>query len=53
MISLLKRFLRWLGFTRAGSGPESPRDPYARKPVPVRSGPKNRSGAVALAEPDE
>lgn len=53
MTILLKRILRWLGFTVSGSEPESPRDPYARKPAPVRSGPKNRSGAVAVAEPDD
>lgn len=53
MKSLLKRILRWLGFTVSGSGPESPRDPYARTPAPVRTGPKNRSGAVAVAEPED
>jgi len=56
---LLRRLLQWLGFDgRPGwSGgharPGSPRDPFAGKPVPVRRGPKNRSGAVAVAEPDE
>ena len=53
MNALLTRILRWLGFTTPGSRPDSPRDPYAKKPAPVRSGPKNRSGAVAVAEPDE
>lgn len=53
MTTLLTRIFRWLGFTASRSGPEPPRDPYARKPAPVRSGPKNRSGAVAVAEPDE
>ena len=61
------RFLRWLGLIAQpgghpgwlgliagpGSDPGSPRDPYSRKPAPVRTGPKNRSGAVAVAEPDE
>ena len=54
MGGLLQRILRWLGIG-IGPGPEpgSPRDPYARKPAPVRSGPKSRSGAVAVVEPDE
>jgi hypothetical protein len=63
----LQRILRWLmalansssSMTTLGigigPGPDfgSPRDPYSRKPAPVRSGPKSRSGAVAVAEPDE
>lgn len=55
MGALLRRFLRWLGF----GGDSEPtadgeaRDPYSRKPAPVRSGPKTRSGAVAVAEPDD
>ena len=32
--------------------PQSPEDPYAYRPVYVRSGPKGRSGA-AVAEPEE
>jgi len=28
-------------------------DPFARVPSPKKRGPQNRSGAVALAEPDE
>ena len=65
MNSLLKRFLRWLTdwprpgrfglglMAEPGGDPGSPRDPYSRKPAPVRTGPKSRSGAVAVAEPDE
>jgi hypothetical protein len=37
-------------------GPEPPdegRDPYAGRPVPRRPPPGHRSGAVAVAEPDE
>jgi hypothetical protein len=30
-----------------------PVDPYADRLVPVRRGPKGRSGAAAVAEPDE
>jgi hypothetical protein len=33
--------------------PERPRDPYAGSLVPNRRGPKDRSSAVALAEPDD
>ena len=33
--------------------PGWPYDPYAWKPVPRRPPPKSRSGAVAVAEPDE
>jgi len=52
--NLLRTVLRWLGL---GVEPDrdsgAPSDPYSRKPAPVRSGPKSRSGAVAVAEPDE
>ena len=54
MSSLFRRFLRWLGLIAEPGGDSGiPRDPYSRKPAPVRSGPKSRSGAVAVAEPDE
>jgi hypothetical protein len=44
----LKDFLRRL---RRQNPP--PVDPYADRLVPVRRGPKGRSGAAAVAEPDE
>jgi hypothetical protein len=56
---LWRRLLQWFGFggrpgwSGRGPRPGSPRDPFAGKLAPVRSGPKNRSGAVAVAEPDE
>ena len=53
MRSLVLRILRWLGLDGPGREPGVSQDPYARKPVPLRSGPKDRSGAVAVAEPDE
>ena len=65
MSNLLTRIFRWLINKRARSltllglisepGADSgfPRDPYSRKPAPVRRGPKTRSGAAAVAEPDE
>ena len=33
--------------------PSPPGDPYAWKPVPRTSPPRGRSGAVAVAEPDD
>jgi hypothetical protein len=33
--------------------PLSPGDPYADRMAPVRRGPKGRSGAAAVAEPEE
>lgn len=44
--SILSALRRWL---RRG---RDPRDPWARVRVPLRKGPKDRSGAVALREPD-
>jgi hypothetical protein len=45
------RFVRNLFKPREPS--ESVEDPLAGVPSPKRRGPPNRSGAVALAEPDE
>jgi hypothetical protein len=45
-MSILRKLLRWLRFGR------DPRDPWSRVREPVRKGPKDRSGAVALREPD-
>ena len=53
MRSLFRRILRWLGLAGPDRGPGLPGDPYSRRPAPVRSGPKVRSGAAAVAEPDE
>ena len=50
MTQLFKRILRWLGLL---GGPHPPADPYARKPAPLVPRPKGRSGAVAVAEPEE
>jgi hypothetical protein len=33
--------------------PELPGDPYAYRMAPVRRGPKGKSGAAAVAEPEE
>jgi|307.fasta_scaffold75963_2 hypothetical protein len=45
---LLDRMLRWWK-----PEPESAGDPYAHRMAPVRRGPKGRSGAAAVAEPEE
>ena len=45
-----------LSLMRSGNGPASPGapgDPYAWKPSPLRPRPDRRSGAVAVAEPDD
>jgi len=33
--------------------PDFPADPFANRTAPVRRGPKGRSGAAAVAEPEE
>jgi hypothetical protein len=33
--------------------PQLPGDPYADRTAPLRRGPKSRSGAAAVAEPEE
>ena len=51
VMRVLKRLLRWLvTFFGPGGGTL---DPFAHKPAPVRKGPYTRSGAVAVAEPDD
>ena len=40
-------------FGFGGRRPGNERDPYAWRPVPRKPQPKSRSGAVAVAEPDE
>ncbi|PYR22372.1 MAG: hypothetical protein DMF94_04925 [Acidobacteria bacterium] len=47
-----KRLLAWLNLWRSRP-PGSPRDPYAWKPAPLKPRPRDRSGAVAVAEPDD
>ena len=51
---LFKRALAWLRQRLAADPPPgSPRDPYAWKPARLKPRPNNRSGAVALEEPDD
>ena len=53
-MSLIQRGWRWLMTLMSGRRPPSAYDdPYAYKMAPVRRGPKGRSGAVAVAEPED
>lgn len=51
VMRLLKRLLHWLG-TILGPGGGT-LDPFADKFAPVKKRPPQRSGAVAVAEPDD
>jgi hypothetical protein len=53
MLRLLKRLFALLVAGRRHGPPDEGRDPYAGRTVPRRPLPKSRSGAVAVAEPDE
>ena len=53
MFRALKRLFAFLGLWRRGHAPGRDHDPYAWRPVPRTPRPKGRSGAVAVAEPDE
>jgi hypothetical protein len=53
MIRALKRLLAFLGLWPGHQPPGAEHDPYAWRPVPRKPQPKARSGAVAVAEPDE
>ena len=53
MIRALKRLLAFLGLWPGHQPPGAEHDPYAWRPVPRKPRPNARSGAVAVAEPDE
>ena len=53
MLRALKRLLAFFGLFRGSNPPGLNRDPHAWRPVPRTPRPKGRSGAVAVAEPDE
>jgi hypothetical protein len=53
MLRTLRRVLQWFGFWSGPRPPGSWRDPLAPKPAPIKRPPTRRSGAVAVAEPDE
>lgn len=46
--NLMDRVRRWWK-----KEPDLPGDPFANQLAPVRRGPKGRSGAAAVAEPDD
>jgi len=49
----IDRLLRLFGLRPGHQPPGAEHDPYAWRPVPRQPRPKGRSGAVAVAEPDE
>ena len=49
----LRHLMEWLRGRRKAEPAGPPEDPYAYRLAPVRPGPKGRSGAAAVAEPDE
>jgi len=54
MFALIKRFLGGLFDRRRVEPPQAPpHDPYAYRTAPRKRGPYDRSGAVAVLEPDE
>ena len=53
MLVALKRLLAFLGRWPRRRQPGENGDPYAWRPVQRKPQPKPRSGAVAVAEPDE
>jgi len=53
MFRLLNSLLRWLGLGRGRRPPGARLDPYAWKPAPLKPRPPGRSGAVAVAEPED
>jgi hypothetical protein len=52
IMKLLKRLLRWLRMW-VGPGGGTHHDPFADKLAPVKPGFRPRSGAVAVAEPED
>jgi hypothetical protein len=54
MFAVIKRFLGALfGRKHVEPPPPAPNDPFAYSTAPRRRGPYDRSGAVAVLEPDE
>jgi len=52
IMKLLKRLLRWLSMW-FGPGGGTHYDPFADKLAPIKPGSRPRSGAVAVAEPED
>ncbi len=54
MLAVIKRILGGLfGGRKVEPPPAPPHDPYAYRTAPRKRGPYDRSGAVAVLEPDE
>ena len=54
MFAVIKRFLGDLfGRKQIEPPPRPPQDPYAFQPVSKKPGPNDRSGAVAVLEPED
>ena len=54
MFAVIKRFLGGLfGRKQVEPPPTPPHDPYAYRAAPRKRGPYDRSGAVAVLEPDD
>jgi hypothetical protein len=53
MFAVIKRFLEGLFGRRQVEPPPAPHDPYAYRTAPRKRGPYDRSGAVAVLEPDD
>jgi hypothetical protein len=54
MFTVIKRFLGSLfGHRKVEPPPAPPHDPYAYRTAPRKRGPYDRSGAVAVLEPDD
>lgn len=54
MFAFIKRFLGGLfGHKQTGQPPAPPHDPYAYRTAPRKRGPHDRSGTVAVLEPDD
>jgi len=49
--AIITRVLRFIGMLFGPGG--GTLDPFANRPAPVAPKPKGRSGAVAVAEPDD
>jgi len=53
MFTLIKRFLGGLFSRKPSAPPTPPQDPFAFQPVSKTPRPNDRSGAVAVLEPDD
>lgn len=52
-VAVIKRLLGGLFGRKPSAPPMPPQDPYAFRPVSKKPGPNDRSGAVAVLEPED